>query len=156
MKTWMCDHGRQDVTEGRSDRELEVFDVFCRAALSLDGVEPHQGAKVGKGGEHHDLQFARRIQDRKTPIPFCGILMKPTGDAWNRKSDPMEDGNVRIYVRTSSAACELHDWADLHHPNDALKNDKAWQYFDLPERIPVDGDEIRDLVADAYFAVVGI
>lgn len=156
MQAWMREHGRMDVTQGRSERELEVFDKFCRAALANDSVEPKQGAKVGKGGEHHDLQFARRIRDRKTPIPFCGILFRSQDDSWNRKSDPMPEGSVRIYVKTSAAACEMSDWADMCSNDDALKADKDWHYFEIPERVPLDGEEIEDLVDDAYYAVVGI
>ena len=56
----------------------------------------------------------------------------------------------------SEAAAAQSDWADLFHEDDAVKNDTEWRYVELPERIDVHGDELLDLIEDAYFAVAGI
>lgn len=156
LKTWIPQHGRLDVTEGRSARELEVLDRFCSIAMDLDGVVAHQGAKVGKGGEHYDIDFGRMLKGRKTPVIFCGLLLPAPSEGWTRRSEPPAPDTVRLYVRLSPAGCERSPWALMVHEDDSLKPDEAWRYFEIPDRVDVQGDEMLDLIEDAYFEVVGI
>jgi len=155
-KEWMQVHGRVDAAEGRTPRELEVLDRVLSIVLDLDGVVLHQGAKVGQGGEQHDLSFGRKKAERKTPIIFGGVLLRPTGTTWVRRSDAPETDVVRVYLKISEAAAAASDWADLIQEDDALKPDGEWRYLEIAERIDISGDELLDLIEDAYFAVVGI
>lgn len=159
MQEWMTTSGRLDVTEGLSEREKEVFDQVARIAMDLDGVIPHQGAKVGKLGEHLDLNFGRMLKGRKTPVIFCGLLFAPRtppGDEWQRKDPPPEKDTVRLYVRLSETGVERSPWSYMAAGDDSLKPDPEWRYVEIPERVPLDGEELLDLIEDAYFEVVGI
>ncbi len=156
VRAWIEKNGRYDIGKGRSERELAVLDRFCRIALDLQNVVPHQGAKAGKGGEQCDLYFGRLVETRKTPILFCGVILAQPGKDWYRKGDPLTDGTARIYLKLSEAGGARSDWADMVHDDDAATPDKEWRYLELPERVPVDGDELLDLVEDAYFEVAGI
>ena len=152
----MRTEGRRDIAEGRSAREIEVLDRICRIALDLDGVVPHQGAKVGKGGEQHDLSFGRMLPNRKTPVMFCGVLCRPADGQWTRRSDLPEADSVRLYLKLSEAGMNRSEWSYLACPDDGLKADPEWRYVEIPERMDVSGEEILDLIEDAWFEVVGI
>jgi len=155
-RAWMREHGRLDIAEGRSAREIEVLDRVARIAMDLDGVVLHQGAKTGKGGEQHDLSFGRTREGRKTPILFAGVLLRPTDGNWYRKSDPIEEDAVRVYLKLSEAGVARSPWLDLAHEDDGIKPDGDWRYVEIPARVDVDGDELLDLLEDAYFEVDGI
>ena len=153
----MRTQGRRDVTKGRSQRELEVLDRVVRIALDLDGVVLHQGAKAGQAsGAQHHLDFGRQRPGRKTPILFMGIMFRTDGKEWERRSEIPAADVVRVYLKISVPAAEQSDWADLFHDDDGLKPDAEWRYVEIPDRIDVAGDELLDLVEDAYFAVAGI
>lgn len=156
VRTWIEKSGRLDVSAGRSPRELEFLDRVCRIALDLDGVVPHQGAKVGKGGEQYDISFGRMLPNRKTPVIFCGVLCRPLDGQWTRRSDPPGPDTVRLYVKLSEAGINRSPWADLNEQDDAIKADPEWRYVEIPDRIPLDGEELLDLLEDSYFEVVGI
>ncbi len=155
-RAWMRSKGRRDIAEGRSARELEVLDRICRIALDLDGVVLHQGAKAGISGEQPDLMFGRKVESRKTPILFAGVILRPKGDEWMRRSDRPESDGVRLHLKLSEAGANRSDWADLFHEDDAVKADAEWRWLEIAERIDVSGDELLDLLEDAFFEVVGI
>jgi hypothetical protein len=156
VRAWIAKSGRLDITKDRSQRELAILDKVCRIALDLDGVVAHQGAKVGKGGEQYDLSFGRMLPNRKTPVIFCGVLFRPQGQEWFRKSDPPEADAVRLYLRISEAGTNRSPWSFLAQPDDSLKHDGDWRYLEIPDRVDIEGEELLDLIEDAYFEVVGI
>ncbi len=155
-KAWMLTHGRRDVTENLSARERQVFDRITRIVLDLDGVVLLQAAKAGRGGEAYSLSWGRKKDGRKTPILFGGVLLKPKGKEWPRRSDAPETDEVRLYLKLSEAGGNRSPWADLVAEDDAIKADAEWRWLKIPERVDVDGEEILDLIEDAYFEVVGI
>lgn len=155
-KAWMRTEGRRDIAEGRSARELEVLDRICRIALDLDGVQLHQGAKAGQAGEQPDLMFGRSVQGRKTPVLFAGVFLRPEGNLWLRRSDQPEADTVRLQLKISEAGATRSEWGYLFHEDDGLKADAEWRWLDIGDRIDVAGDELLDLLEDAYFEVVGI
>jgi len=154
----MRSDGRRDIAEGRSAREIEVLDRICRIALDLDGVVLHQGAKAGLAGEQPDLMFGRMVPQRKTPILFAGVILRPqsTDEPWQRRSAVPEADTVRLHLKLTEAAMNRSDWVDLFHDDDAPKQDAEWRYLEIPDRLDVSGDELLDLLEDAYFEVVGI
>ncbi len=156
IQAWLGRDGRIDVSKDRSPRELEVLDRFCRIAMDLAEVVPHQGAKAGKGGEQHDLDFGRMVKGRKTPVVFCGILFKPHGGQWARRNDITVPDTVRIYLRLSEPGGNRTPWKDWVHPDDGLKPETEWRYVEIPPEAGLAGDELLNLVEDAYFEVVGI
>jgi hypothetical protein len=155
-RVWMKSQGRRDISEGRSARELEVLDRICRIALDLDGVMLHQGAKAGIAGEQPDLMFGRKVKGRKTPILFAGVVLKPKGDQWMRRSDPPETDAVRLHLKISEAGANRSEWGYLFAEDDGLKSDAEWRWCEISERMDVSGDELLDLLEDAFFEVVGI
>lgn len=156
IRNWVSTQGRVDVTKDRTDRELAVIRRVASIALDLDGVVLHQGAKAGKGGEQHDLDFARRMPSRKTPVLFCGIALKPASGPWMRRVDIAEPETVRLYLRTTEAAAKASAWADRIHPDDGLKSDAEWRFLDIPPSLDIAGDELLDMIEDAYYQVAGI
>jgi hypothetical protein len=157
IRSWVQTSGRVDVTQGRSERELAVLQRISRIALDLDGVVLHQGAKAGKGGEQHDLDFARRMPERKTPIVFCGVIFKPAqGAPFFRRNDIKEPDTVRLYLRTTEAASKASAWGERFVNDDGLKSDPEWRYVDIPPSLEITGDELLDLIEDAYYQVAGI
>ena len=154
---WMRTDGRLDITEGRSQRELAVLDRICRVVMDLDAVVPHQGARVGKGGEQLDLQFGRMLPSRKTPVLFCGVLLQARGDdLWQRRDPSPERDTVRLYLRISEVGMARSPWSYMASGDDSPKPDPEWRYVEIPDRVELDGEEILDLIEDAYFEVVGI
>jgi hypothetical protein len=156
IQTWIAKEGRFDPSKDRSSRELEVLDKFCRIAMDLSEVVPHQGAKAGKGGAHHDLQFGRMVKGRKTPVVFCGILLKPASGLFERRNDMKTPDAVRIYLRLSVAGGQRTPWKDWVHDDDGLKPEPEWRYVEIPPEASLAGDELLNLLEDAYFEVVGI
>ena len=156
IQAWAAKDGRVDPTKDRSPRELEVLDKFCRIALDLQEVVPHQGAKAGKGGAHHDLDFGRMVKGRKTPVVFCGILFKVKSGHFERRNDIHAIDTVRIYLKLSAAGGQRGPWKDWVHDDDGLKPEPEWRYLEIPPDASLAGDEILNLVEDAYFEVVGI
>ena len=156
VRDWIARKGRLDVAEGRSVRELAFLDRVCSIAMDLDGVVPHQGAKVGKGGEHHDMSFGRMLKVRKTPVLFCGALLPPKDGKWTRRSDPPAADTVRLYLKISEAGGNRSPWSDMVSEDDSFKPNEEWRYVEIPDRVDLDGDELLDLIEDAYFEVVGI
>jgi hypothetical protein len=156
IRAWVPTEGRFDLTKDRTERELAVVDRVARIALDLDGVVLHQGAKAGKGGEQHDLDFARRMPSRKTPVPFCGVVMHPKGGPFLRRSDMAEPETVRVYLRTTEAAGAASAWGDRVQGDDGLKSDPEWRFLDVPPSLDIGGDELLDLIEDAYYQVAGI
>ena len=152
----MRTEGRCDIAEGRSARELEVLDRICRIALDLDGVVLPQGAKAATNGEQPDLMFGRKKDDRKTPVLFAGVYLRPTGDEWARRSDMPEAGAVRLSLKISEPGASRSDWGYLFQDDDGLKADAEWRWIEIAENMDVSGDELLDLLEDAYFEVVGI
>ena len=155
IQAWLAANGRLDVTKDRSPRELEVLDKFCRLALDLSEVVPHQGAKVGKGGEQHDLNFGRTVKERKTPVIFAGVLFKPKSGLFARRIDILPDA-VRVYLRLSEAGGARTPWKDWVKPDDGLKPEPEWRYLEIPPTADLSGDELLNMLEDAYFEVVGI
>lgn len=156
IRNWVTTSGRVDVTKDRSDRELAVLDAVTRIALDLDGVVLHQGAKAGKGAEQHDLNFARKMEGRKTPVLFCGVLFKPKDGPWFRRVDIGTPDAVRVYLRTTESAGKASPWAERIHPDDGLKSDPDWRYLEIPPGLELSGEELRNLIEDAYFQVAGM
>lgn len=158
IRNWVqTQGGRVDVTQGRSERELAVLQRISRIALDLDGVVLHQGAKAGKGGEQHDLSFARRMPGRKTPVAFAGVLFKPAqGAPWLRRNDIKEADTVRLYLRTTEPAAKASPWGERFVNDDGLKSDPEWRYVDIPAGMDVSGEELLNLIEDAYYQVAGI
>jgi hypothetical protein len=155
IQAWVAKDGRADPSKDRSARELEVLDRFCRITMDLSEVVPHQGARAGKGGAHHDLDFGRMVPNRKTPVVFCGILFKPKSGHFERRKD-IPEGSVRIYLRISEAGGARTPWKDWVHEDDGLKPEPEWRYVEIPPEAHLAGDELLNLVEDAYFEVVGI
>ena len=155
-RAWMRTEGRCDIAEGRSAREHEVLDRICRIALDLDGVVLHQGAKAGQSGEQPDLMFGRTVTGRKTPILFAGVVLRPTGEEWSRRSDRPEADCVRLHLKLSEAGANRSEWAYMFNEDDGLKADAEWRWVEINDRMDVSGDELLDLLEDAYFEVVGI
>jgi hypothetical protein len=156
IQAWAAKDGRVDPTKDRSPRELEVLDKFCRIAMDLSEVVPHQGAKAGKGGAHHDLDFGRMVKGRKTPIVFAGIVFKPRTGHFERRNDINTPDAVRIYLRLSEAGGKRGPWRDWVHDDDGLKPEPEWRYVEIPPDASLAGEELLNLVEDAYFEVVGI
>ncbi len=155
-RTWMREHGRKDIAEGRSTREHEVLERVTRIAMDLDGVVLHQGAKAGQNGAQYDLTFGRKKEGRKTPVLFAGVLLRPNGDGWDRKSDKLEPDDVRLYLKLSEAGINRSDWSSMAHDDDGIKADAEWRYVEIPARVDISGEEILDLLEDSYFEVAGI
>ncbi len=155
-RNWMLSKGRRDIAKGRSARELEVLDRFCRIGLDLDGVMLHQGAKAGRGGEQPDLMLGRKKPERKTPILFAAIVLRPAEPEWARRTPVPEKDAVRIYLKLNETGAARSDWADLFQDDDSVKPDSEWRFIELADRIDITGDELLDLIEDAYFEVVGI
>lgn len=156
IRSWAQTLGRVDVAEGRSERELAVLARVAKIGLDLDGVVLHQGAKVGKGGEQHDLDFARRMPTRKTPVLFAGLMFKPRSGPWMRRNDITATDAVRLYLRTTEAAAKASPWAERFVNDDGLKSDPEWRYVEIPPSLDIGGDELLDLMEDAYYQVAGI
>lgn len=156
IRNWVATTGRVDVTKDRTDRELAVLKAVTEIALDLDGVVLHQGAKAGKGGEQHDLNFARRMEGRKTPVLFCGVLFRPRDKTWFRRQDITTVDAVRVYLRTTEAAGKASPWAERIHSDDGLKSDPEWRYLEIPPGLDMGGEELRNLIEDAYFQVAGM
>jgi hypothetical protein len=156
IQAWAAKDGRLDPSADRSPRELQVLDRFCRIAMDLSEVVPHQGAKAGKGGAHHDLDFGRMVKGRKTPVVFAGILFKPKSGLFERRNDITTPDAVRIYLKISAAGAARSPWKDWIHDDDGLKPETEWRYVEIPPQAELAGDELLDLVEDAYFEVVGI
>ena len=157
IRSWIETSGRFDLTKERSERELAVIDRVARIALDLDGVVAFQGAKAGKGGDQHDLNFARRLPTRKTPVIFCGLLLKPAAGApWYRRNDIQTEGSVRVYLRTTEAAAGASDWAAKVVNDDGLKSDPEWRYVEIAPADEIGGEELLNLIEDAYYQVGGI
>jgi hypothetical protein len=157
IRAWVQSSGRTDVTKDRSERELAVVQRIARIALDLDGVVLHQGAKAGKGGEQHDLDFARRMPNRKTPVPFAGILLKPpAGTILARRNDFASPDAVRLYLRTTEAAAKASAWGEKFVHDDGLKSDPEWRYVEIPAAQDLSDDTLLDLIEDAYYQVAGI
>lgn len=157
IRAWAATQGRVDITKDRSERELAVLQRVSRIALDLDGVVLHQGAKAGKGGEQHDLDFARRMPARKTPVLFCGVSFRPAeGTPWLRRNDIAPGGSVRLYLRTTEAASKASPWGERFCSDDGLKPDPEWRYVEIPASLAIDGDELMDLIEDSYYQVAGI
>jgi len=116
----------------------------------------HQGAKAGVAGEQPDLAFGRTVKGRKTPILFAGVVLRPTGDEWMRRSDLPEKDAVRLHLKLSEAGVNRSEWSYLFQDDDALKADPEWRWMEISDRMDVSGDEVLDLLEDAYFEVVGI
>ena len=155
-RTWIREHGRRDIADGRSAREQQGLQRNTRIAPDLDGVVLHQGAKAGLNGAQHDLTFGRKRDGRKTPIPFAGVLLRPKGDGWERRSDKPDVDDVRPYVQLSEAGINRSPWVDMAHDDDAIKADAEWRYVHIPARVDVSGEELLDLLEDSYFEVEGI
>src|SRR6185503_8304735 len=100
--------------------------------MDLAEVVPHQGARAGKGGEQHDLQFGRMVKGRKTPVLFCGLLFKSKGGQWMRRNDITTDDTVRVYLRLSEAGGNRGAWKPYVHPDDGLKPETEWRYVEIP------------------------
>lgn len=156
IQAWVAKDGRNDPSKDRSPRELEVLDKFCRIALDLSEVVPFQGAKAGKGGAHHDLDFGRMVKGRKTPVVFVGILFKPKSGQFERRNDIVVQDAVRIYLKLSAAGGARTPWKDWVHEDDGLKPEPEWRYVEIPPGASLAGDELLNLIEDAYFEVVGI
>lgn len=157
IRSWVQTDGRFDLTKDRTERELAVIQRIARIALDLDGVVLHQGAKAGKGGEQHDLDFARRMPARKTPVLFAGILLKPpAGTILARRNDFAAPEAVRLYLRTTEAAAKASAWAERFVNDDGLKSDPEWRYVEIPPSLDLAGDALLDLIEDAYYQVAGI
>lgn len=157
IRNWIQTQGRFDLTKDRSERELAVIDRVARIALDLDGVVAFQGAKAGKGGEQHDLNFARRMPGRKTPVLFCGLLMKPAAGApWLRRNDTKTADTVRLYLRTTEAAGAASPWAAKFVNDDGLKSDPEWRYVEIGPADDMSGDTLLNMIEDAYYQVGGI
>jgi hypothetical protein len=156
IQAWAAKDGRVDPTKDRSPRELEVLDKFSRIALDLSEVVPFQGAKAGKGGAHHDLAFGRMVKGRKTPVVFCGILFKPKSGQFERRNDIVTPDAVRVYLRLSAAGGARTPWKDWVHDDDSLKPDPEWRYVEIPPTADLGGEELLNMIEDAYFEVVGI
>jgi hypothetical protein len=156
IRSWVQTTGRFDPTKNRSERELKVIDRVARIALDLDGVVLHQGAKAGKGGEQHDINFARRMPSRKTPVLFAGLLLKPASGPWFRRSDLAEADSVRLYLRTTEAAAKASPWGERFLNDDGLKSDAEWRYVTIPPTLDIQDDVLLDLIEDAYYQVAGI
>ena len=157
LRAWVEKTGRVDITKDRTERALHVLERITRIALDLEGVVLHQGAKAGKGGEQHDLDFARRMPSRKTPVPFCGVLLKPkAGEPWYRRNDIADENSVRLYLQTTEAAAKASPWAERFVNDDGLKSDPAWRYVEITPHVDVSGDALLDLIEDAYYQVAGI
>jgi hypothetical protein len=152
----MRTQGRRDIAEGRSQRELEVLDRLCRIGLDLDGVVLHQGAKAGVNGEQPDLMFGRKKTDRKTPILFAGIVLKPKTPEWARRTPVPETDAVRLYLKLNEAGANRSEWGYMFQDDDSVKPDPEWRFVEIPERMDISGEELLDLIEDAYFEVVGI
>lgn len=157
-RAWMRTEGRRDIAEGRSARELEVLDRICRIALDLDGVVLHQGAKAGQAGEQPDLMFGRMVPKRKTPVLFAGVVLRPhsTDEPWQRRSSPPEADAMRLHLKLTEAAANRSEWSYLFQDDDAVRQDAEWRFLEINDRMDVSGDELLDLIEDAYFEVVGI
>jgi hypothetical protein len=155
-RNWIQTEGRRDIAKGRSPRELEVLDRICRIGLDLDGVMLHQGAKAGRGGEQPDLMFGRKKQERKTPILFCGIVLRPKESVWARRTPVPEADTVRLYLKLNEAGANRSEWGYMFQDDDSVKPDAEWRFIELNDRMDISGDEILDLIEDAYFEVVGI
>ncbi len=155
-RDWMRTQGRRDIAKGRSERELVVLDRLCRIALDLDGVVLHQGAKAGQNGEQPDLMFGRKKDGRKTPILFAGVYLRPTGYEWYRRSDKPETDAVRLSLKITEAGAARGDWGYMFNDDDGQKTDAEWRWLDVAENMDVSGDELLDLLEDAYFEVAGI
>jgi hypothetical protein len=156
IQSWVAKDGRHDPSKERSPRELEVLDKFCRIAMDLSEVVPHQQARAGKGGAHHDLQFGRMVKGRKTPVVFCGILFKPKSGQFERRNDIATADAVRVYLKLSAAGGARGPWKDWVHDDDGLKPEPEWRYVEIPPEANLAGDELLNLLEDAYFEVVGI
>ncbi len=156
IQAWAAKDGRVDPTKDRSPRELEVLDKFCRIALDLSEVVAFQGAKAGKGGSHHDLAFGRMVKGRKTPVVFCGILFKVKSGQFERRNDISTADAVRVYLRLSAAGGARGPWKDWVHDDDGLKPDPEWRYVEIPPDASLAGEELLNMLEDAYFEVVGI
>ncbi len=63
---------------------------------------------------------------------------------------------VRIYLRLSEPGGNRTPWKDWVHPDDGLKPETEWRYVEIPPEASLAGDELLNLVEDAYFEVVGI
>ena len=100
--------------------------------------------------------FGRMVKGRKTPILFAGVILRPTGDEWMRRSDRPEKDAVRLHLKLSEAGVNRSEWSYLFQEDDALKADAEWRWAEIADRIDVSGDELLDLLEDAYFEVVGI
>lgn len=156
IRAWIAAQGRTDVTAGRSERELAVLNRIARIALDLDGVVLHQGAKAGKGGEQHDVDFGRRMPGRKTPVLFCGVLFRPTSPPWYRKTDMAGPDCVRVCLRTTAEAAKRSPWAAHVREDDGIKADPEWRFVEIAPDMDIAGEVIQDLIEDAYFQVAGI
>ena len=156
IRHWIATQGRVDFTKDRSERELEVLRRIFRIVMDLDGVSPHQGAKAGKGAEQHDLDFGRRMETRKTPLLFCGVLLSQREGGWMRRSDLGGPEHVRIYVRLTPEGVRRSAWSDRIKDDDSLKSDPDWRYIEIPPVLPIAGDEILDLIEDAHLEASGL
>ena len=156
IRTWMTTQGRTDVAAGRSERELTVLGKVCRIAMDLDGVVPHQGARAAKGGEQHDLDFGRKVPQRKTPVIFAGVCMKPAEGPWMRRNDFAEPESVRVYLRLSGPGVRRSAWAERIKDDDGLKPEEGWRYVEIPPSLDLSGEELLNLIEDAYFEAGGI
>jgi hypothetical protein len=156
MQAWVAKEGRSDPSKDRSPRELLVLDKFCRIAMDLSEVVPHQGSKAGKGGAHHDLDFGRMVKGRKTPVVFCGILFKVKSGQFERRNDIKTADAVRIYMKLSAAGGARTPWKDWVHDDDGLKPEPEWRYVEIPPEANLDGEELLNMLEDTYFEVVGI
>jgi hypothetical protein len=156
IRQWVATQGRFDVTKDRSERELAVLGKAARIALDLDGVVLFQGAKAGKGGEQHDLSFARKMPNRKTPVLFCGVVLKPASGPWYRRNDFAEPDSVRVYLRTTEAAAKASAWGERIQADDGLKSDPEWRYIEIPPSLDLGGEELLNLIEDAYYQVAGM
>jgi hypothetical protein len=88
---------------------------------------------------------------------FCGVLFKPApGQQWMRRNVITAPDTVRVYLRLSEAGGNRSPWKSHVHADDGLKPEPEWRYVEIPPDLSVAGDELLDLVEDAYFEVVGI
>ena len=89
-------------------------------------------------------------------IVFCGILFKPKSGQFERRNDITAHDAVRVYLRLSEAGGARGPWKDWVRPDDGLKPEPEWRYVEIPADASLAGEELLNLVEDAYFEVVGI